>query len=168
MKAFTQLPDQIRQKTKLTFVGDGPLRQTMMQLINSLQLAENVTILGHRNDVVELMQRATLLVLPSRWEGMPNVVLEAMANNLPVIATAVDGTLDLVQHERTGWLVEPQQPQQLATAIAEALTGPEKRRQIARNAQNLVAMNYDWNSIVKRYDGLLRSLVSQKLSGHSL
>ena len=168
VRAFALLPDEIRHRSRLTLVGDGPLRGAIRKLSTSLQLTDRVTLLGQRSDVAQLMQQATLLVLPSLWEGLPNVVLEAMACGLPLIATDVDGTRELVRHQQTGWLVQPQQPQQLATAIANALCEPEVRQQIAANARELVAQQYSWSSVINSYDALLRSLVSATPSGHTL
>jgi glycosyltransferase involved in cell wall biosynthesis len=156
--AFQQLPCDIREKATLTLVGEGPLRPTIEQQIAKYQLQQQVTLSGQIDDISSLMQQATILVLPSRWEGMPNVVLEAMANGLPVVATCVDGTCDLINDGHTGWLVPPQSRHMLSNAMTDALSNPAKRRQFASNSLKLISDQFTWMAVIDRYDSLLRSL----------
>ncbi len=101
----------------LALVGDGPDRDLVTKAVASPELAGRVRWLGRRDDVPALLKAADLLVLPSLWEGMPNVVLEAMAARRAVVATAVEGTEDLVVPGETGWLVPPADPDALAAAL---------------------------------------------------
>ena len=87
--AFLLLPESVQQQTSVTLVGDGPLRGMLQRFVDDHQLQARVTLTGHSSQATALMQQATILALPSKWEGMPNVVLEAMANQLPVVATAL-------------------------------------------------------------------------------
>ncbi|HVC95459.1 MAG TPA: glycosyltransferase [Pirellulales bacterium] len=80
----------------LLLVGDGPQRSELEAEVRRLELAERVHFTGWRDDVAEILRASRLLVLPSRWEGMPNVVLEAMAARLPVVATDVEGVRELL------------------------------------------------------------------------
>ena len=90
----------------LALAGDGPDRPWLLeQLAEQPRLRDKIHWLGQRDDVPSLLKTADVLVLASLWEGMPNVVLEAMAARLPVIGTAVEGTEDLVVPGQTGWLV---------------------------------------------------------------
>jgi glycosyltransferase involved in cell wall biosynthesis len=88
---FRTLPDH-----DLVIVGDGPQRRSLESLAASLGIAGRVHFLGRRDDVAQLMRRSEMLVLPSRWEGMPNVVLEAMAARLPVVCSRVSGASELL------------------------------------------------------------------------
>ncbi len=159
LDAFSRLPEPLRSQTTLNFVGEGPLREPLSREIQQRGLDKQVNLPGHSDDVPELMRQATLLVLSSRWEGMPNVVLEAMANGLPVVATDVDGVRELVTPGRTGWLAPAQDPSSLAEAIAEALAGPERRAEIAKSAQTLVAESFTWESVLQQYEDVLLSML---------
>ncbi|WP_425619267.1 glycosyltransferase [Anatilimnocola sp. NA78] len=90
-KAFEELPEQ-----ELLLVGDGPDRGRLQQQASELGIGDRVHFLGWRSDVPELLRGADLLLLPSRWEGMPNVLLEAMAAGLPVLTTRVEGTTEIL------------------------------------------------------------------------
>lgn len=159
IEAFRRLPPRWQKRVRLTFVGDGELRQQAQQAIDQAGLCDQIQLAGQVTDVTERMQRATALVLASRWEGMPNVVLEAMANGLPVIATAVDGTSELIEAGVSGWLINPEQPGQLAGAITECLERPDLRQKYAENAFQTAQTQFCWASVVSRYEQLLRSLV---------
>ena len=158
LQAFRRLPSKLQQKCEVHFAGEGPLQFPLEEELKNGQLSDCVKLLGHRLDIAALMQRATVLVLPSKWEGLPNVVLEAMAAGLPVIATAVDGIQELLEDGVTGWLVPSDDEAALSEAIQEALTAPETRRQRATAAQVVAAEQFKWELVVSKYDQLLTSL----------
>src|SRR4029077_12059691 len=109
-------------------VGEGPQRSELEQLIRDKGLVGRMHLAGWRPDVPELLAAGTALVLSSLWEGLPNVILEAMAAGLPVVATPVEGTPELVIDGRTGLLVPAQSPQDLAAAIENILSDPAPAR----------------------------------------
>jgi glycosyltransferase involved in cell wall biosynthesis len=86
---------------RLMIVGDGPLRTDLERRVAELECHEQVALLGFRNDVPRLLKTADVLVLPSLWEGLPNVVLEAQAASLPVIAHDVEGIRELIDSAST-------------------------------------------------------------------
>ncbi len=92
---------------QLLFVGDGSLKASMDEWVAHRGLGHRIRIAGWRPDVPELLKAADLLVLPSLWEGMPNIVLEAMAAGLPVVVSRVEGTDELIRDGETGLLVTP-------------------------------------------------------------
>jgi len=110
-------------------VGHGPLELQLQRQVQAQGLAERVRFLGTRDDVRSLMGAADLLVVPSVFEGLPLVVLEAMAAGLPVIGTRVCGTSEAVVHGRTGLLVDVGDVSGLAAANVAGVTGPELRAQ---------------------------------------
>lgn len=127
------------------WAGPGPRREGPIQF------------LGPRQDVPDLLARATVFVLPSRWEGQPVALLEAMAAGCPVVATRVGGIPELVRHEQDGLLVEPERPQELAAAIASLLRDPERAARLARNARERFQ---DWLSpeqMARRHQSVYRS-----------
>ena len=115
--AFAQLMAKY-PTIQLHLVGDGSEREVLTAQVQQLGLEQNVHFLGVRADVADLYQTFDLFVLPSLWEGMPNVVLEAMACGVPVVATNTGGTPEIVQHGKTGLLVEPGH----ATLLYEAMS----------------------------------------------
>jgi glycosyltransferase involved in cell wall biosynthesis len=117
------------------WVGEGEHQDELCQQVQALGLAGHVSFLGSRDDVPELMAAADLFVLPSLFEGLPLVVLEAMAADLPVVGTRVCGTSELIEDSVTGRLVEARDAMALASALIQALTQPSLRARWARAAQ---------------------------------
>ena len=136
-------------------VGDGPLRATLLdQAARSPELTERVHWLGRREDVPGLLKAADLLVLPSLWEGMPNVVLEAMAAGRPVVATSVEGTEDLIFPNQTGWLVPPGEVSPLAEALIQAADDPTRLLQFGQNGRSRVEAEFAPEQVVDAYERL--------------
>jgi len=90
---------ELRQNCELLIVGDGPERNILEQAVTQQPCKNRVHFFGHRRDVPELLAASDLLLLPSRWEGMPNVVMQAMASGLPVVATEVEGIEELLAQQ---------------------------------------------------------------------
>ena len=105
----------------LLIAGDGEEREDDERLAQELGVADRAHFLGYRNDVPALLASVDFLLLPSRWEGMPYIVLEAMAAGLPVVATPVDGACDLVEDGLTGFLASAAHPERIAVAIEQLL-----------------------------------------------
>lgn len=109
------------EHAQLLFAGHGELRSDLEARARSLGVEGRVAFLGFRRDVPQLLAACDGLLLPSRWEGMPYIVLEAMAAGLPVLATPVDGALDLVVDGETGWLASEVSASALALRLREAM-----------------------------------------------
>jgi glycosyltransferase involved in cell wall biosynthesis len=156
------------QHRKLVFVGDGPLKPSLLASIQKRQLERHVHILGWRSDVASVMKAATVLVVASKWEGLPNVVLEAQAARLPVIASAVDGCQEIIHDGVTGRLIPPGNTEQLADVLLELIgrdaesiaPAQDLRMLLARNARADVESRFSWTKCVAEYDALLRNLKS--------
>jgi glycosyltransferase involved in cell wall biosynthesis len=108
-------------RLRFFIAGDGELRGAVLERIAALGLDGKVRLLGWREDVVDLLHAADLFLLTSLFEGLPRAVLQAMAAGTPVVATAVDGTPEVVQHERTGLLVAPGDPASASAAVLRML-----------------------------------------------
>jgi glycosyltransferase involved in cell wall biosynthesis len=115
-KVIAERPD-----ARFVIAGEGPLRRDLEATISSHGLVEYVRLIGWREDIAELLARSDLFVLPSKFEGLPNSVIEAMAASVPVVATAVAGTPEIIEQGETGWLVPPSDPASLAAAILAAM-----------------------------------------------
>jgi len=148
----------------LVIVGDGPERDRLRGLARSLpRLDESVRWLGRRDDVPSLMKAADLLILPSLWEGMPNVVLEAMAARRAVIATAVEGSEDLVVPGQTGWLVPPGEPRRLTEALQQAIFDPALRRSMGQAGRARVEAHFTLSRVVEAYERLWAGVLGYEL-----
>jgi glycosyltransferase involved in cell wall biosynthesis len=110
--------------------GDGPERDRLRRLIDELRLHQHVRLLGHVTDVPALHRRADLFVFPSRYEGTPFAMLEAMASGLPVVAATFGSAREVVEHGAQGLLVEPGDVEGLADAIDDALTDRARLRRM--------------------------------------
>ena len=153
---------------KLVFVGDGPLRPALEKLIQKKRLADHVHLLGWRSDVASVMKSATVLVLASKWEGLPNVILESQAAGLPVVASSVDGCMEVIEDGQTGRLFPPGDTRRLAHILQELLglqNGSHdcQRKTLARlaaTARTFATSRFSWERCVEEYDALLRKLQS--------
>jgi starch synthase (maltosyl-transferring) len=144
----------------LALAGDGPDRPELAARAAACPaLAGRVHWLGRRADVPALLKAADLLVLPSLWEGMPNAVLEAMAARRAVVASAVEGTEDLVVPGRTGWLVPAGDAAALAAALLEAAADPGRLRRFGAEARARVEAGHSPRSVVAAYERLWAGLL---------
>lgn len=141
-------------------VGDGPERGQLEESSRHHDLEGLVRFVGWQPNPQDWLASADGLVLPSRWEGMPNAVLEAMAAKLPVIATMVEGAIELVSPGRTGWLVPTESPAALADSIIQFLADPIRRRQFGLAGRECVEREFSIESMVQQYERLYESLTA--------
>jgi glycosyltransferase involved in cell wall biosynthesis len=140
-----------------TLVGDGPERPAIEALSGRLGLGGRVRFTGAlpADRTLELYRDADVFCLPSFAEGLPVVLMEAMAAGVPVVASRTSGTPELVEDGVTGLLVEPGRPEQVAQALARIAGDPELRRRLARAARERVEAEYDLRANVRRLRDLL-------------
>ncbi len=131
LQAFAQV-QRARPETRLLIAGEGGLRSTLESLRAQLGLRGVCRLLGHCDDITTLHHALDLFVQSSKYEGTPNVVLEAMALETPVVATSVGGTAELIEDGVHGLLVPPGDTARLAKAIEQALARPGQRAAAAR------------------------------------
>lgn len=123
LMAWGQVVAQI-PNARLALVGDGPLRADLTALAHRLGIAETVSFPGWRNDALHWMAAANAVALPSRWEGFGLVLLEAMSQSRPLVASAVSAIPEIVRDGETGLLVAPDDPAALTAALTRVLTDP--------------------------------------------
>lgn len=128
------LAKKIPYQFKICFVGDGPLRNKLDQLVKNYNLDDYCIFKGFESNPLEVMSEFDVLVLPSREEGMGLVILEAMSLNVPVIATNVGGINEAVHDKYTGLLIEKENPEALANAIELLMKSPKMKLEMAENA----------------------------------
>lgn len=151
---------QLRPPTLLLIIGEGVLRPALEAQAQRLGLAGQVRWLGERADAEELLGALDCFVLASVTEGSPFELLEAMGAGVPIVATAVGGTLDLLRHRHSGWLVPSRDPRSLADGLIYMLDNVRTRDQLARGALEAVR-SYD----VRQYAQRLGRLYAAVLTG---
>lgn len=140
-------------------LGQGELEGELRDRLTTAGLKDRVSLLGFQGNPWKFMARADVFLLTSRYEGFGNVVIEAMASGLPVVATASDGTREIVQHEHNGLLVEEHTADAVASAIERVLAEPGLHARLAAAAR-LRAAEFTVASVVDRLDASLRALVA--------
>jgi len=157
-----QAMSSIRQsetKAKLLLVGQGEEKEGLEHLAKNLDLSNYVRFTGGipNTEVPEYMAASDVFVLPSLSEGFPNVILEAMASGLPIVATRVGGLPEIIKEGNNGFLVEPKNPQQLAEKVLLILKDKELRKRISKNNEEK-AKGYSWESIVDRLEKVYQTI----------
>ncbi|GAB4144348.1 MAG: glycosyltransferase [Planctomycetaceae bacterium] len=160
LEAFQPVVNAVRN-AHLLFVGSGILEKQLREQASQLGLENHVHFAGTVPDVAPLLKASDCFVLASRWEGMPNAVLEAMAAGIPVVCTRVEGVRDLVVEGKTGLLIPQENRQQLAESMLEILQNPQRAADLAREAQTLVFKDYTWGISVKNYQVLYEELLEK-------
>ncbi len=127
IRFLQEAPDDERKITAI-FAGDGPLRSASELLAHELKIENCVRFMGNCDEVPRLMAAADVLAMPSRFEGLPLAVLEAMSAGLPVIGCNADGVRDAVTHDVTGWLAPVENAEELARGLQKAFDGATHRR----------------------------------------
>jgi glycosyltransferase involved in cell wall biosynthesis len=143
----------------LAIAGEGPERPTLERLARELGVASAVEWLGYRDDVGEIYDRAHVLLLPSRSEGMPNVCLEAMGSGIPVVASAVGGLPELVTNGWSGFLAPVGDVEGLATATARLLKYPSLRRECGQRARADVQERFSLGARRRAVEAVLAEVV---------
>ncbi len=154
LQAFAALPTDLAARARLYLVGDGPERAPLEARAAALGLPGRAIFLGARNDVSEVLMAADAFVMSSKSEGLPMVLLEAMAAGVPCVATAVGGIPDLFGEDR-GLSVPAQDAPALARAMASVASSPELRERLVSNATQNLRRHYALDAIVDRYLELL-------------
>lgn len=124
------------------FIGDGELREELQVQVERLNLGHHIYFLGSRSDVPQLLAACDLFVLPSLWEGLSMALLEAMATGLPIVATEVSGTVQVLVPNETGILVPPGEPGRLTHAIERLMSDPERAQAMGAAARRRVAAEF--------------------------
>jgi glycosyltransferase involved in cell wall biosynthesis len=148
---------------RLLIAGRGPLLEELQAQAQRLGIASQVSFLGVREDIAALLAAADGFVLSSAWEGMPNVVMEALAAAKPVVATRVGGVSELVETGKSGVLVPPRDPTALSQAMRQLMTLPaEQRREMGSRGRSRVAAQFSLGVMADRWMALYGQLLMQK------
>jgi glycosyltransferase involved in cell wall biosynthesis len=160
--AFAQLVGQQPLPTELWLVGDGELREAVQHQVRALGIESRVRFLGVRSDIPDLLRAADVFVFPSRWEGNPLSVMEAMATGLPVIATAVGGVPELVEDGVSGILIPNEDRDALVAAMQRMVEQPDLRVQMGQAARCRAVERFDIRQTVRAYEALYEEILQRK------
>jgi glycosyltransferase involved in cell wall biosynthesis len=140
--------------------GDGPQMKGLQSLAKELGIEDRVQFLGWRSreQLMRCYGQANLFLFPSRHEGMPNALLEAMASGLPVIASCISGNEELVVDGETGYLVPSEDIESLQSALKKLLSDPALREQMGSVSRERVEANYSWEATAGQYALLLEKV----------
>jgi glycosyltransferase involved in cell wall biosynthesis len=162
LQAFARVVHK-HSNTILLIAGDGPLRKTMENLARELGIEKRTKFLGIRRDIPQLMNAADAYVMSSSWEGMPNVLLEASATGLPIVATDVGGNREIVLDGVTGFLVPPRNPEALARAMLRIMDlSDEERKEMGKRARKHIEVKFNLDRVVDLWEILYYELLEKK------
>jgi len=147
-------------QAKLILIGEGPERKKLEFQIARLGLQDRVELKGKLTNqaIPEELQKAEVFVLPSLSEGLGISILEAQACGVPVIASKVGGILDIIEDRKTGILIEPKNPRQIAQAIIKIFSQPEFAQKLIQNAKDDLK-KYDWQNIAQKINRIYQELL---------
>lgn len=162
LKAFERI-----RGGSLILVGDGPLRLQVEQFVRRRSLNDRVALLGARTDIPEILAASDVFVLPSRWEGLPLTIIEAMMAGLPVIATRVGGVSELVEDGVTGFLVPPRDPVALAKAIQKLFDDEELRLKMSQAGRKKALREFTLDRMLAETQRVYEEVLAAKPSSYS-
>jgi len=162
LTAFSNLLKRARG-IALAIIGGGPLEKTLKEQAIDLGIEKHVYFLGFKPDVRRYLAVSDLYVSAARYEGLGMSLIEALAAGISVVATRVDGIPEVIEHERTGILVEPDNPEMLADAMLKLLNCESTRNRFRENGLKRVAEHFEISGVVDRYEDLyLRCLAAKE------
>lgn len=145
----------------LLLVGDGPDKSMLMDLACSLNIQKKVLFLGFREDIPLFLECSDIFVLPSLSEGLPTVVLEALAFSMPVVATAVGGTPEIIKNGETGLLVPPNRADLLAKGILACLNDPTQSKIMGSKGKKFIKENFTFQAHAGKIISLFKHFLKQ-------
>jgi glycosyltransferase involved in cell wall biosynthesis len=148
------------EKIELKLYGIDYPEYDYQSMAAELGILPIVQFLSHTDEIKEVYHKAHCLLLPSRAEGLSNVLLETMAFEMPVIATRISGTVDVIDHEKDGILIPPEDPEALANAMEFVIKNPEKSYHLGKSARRKVVGEFSLDEIATRYSELYHKLTN--------
>ena len=159
LKAWKEVIKQIPEAI-LYVVGDGELKNDLENFVLNHNLSQNVFFMGFCSNPSEWVLKTEFGILPSLWEGLPLFPIEAFSVKRTVVATAVDGTPEVVIDRKTGLLVQPKDVKKLTEAIIFMFKNPEYRKEMAENGFRLFKDKFTINKMLKRYEETFEQVVN--------
>lgn len=145
---------------RCTIIGEGPDRSRFAELARALPIAERVSFLGRRDrqSVAQAMRDCTIFALPSRFEGLGCVYLEAMASGKPVVACNGQGIAEIIHHGQNGWLIPPDSVPEMTEALQQLLSSPDLRARLGKDARQTILDGLTLTDQARRLNDLYREV----------
>ncbi|MBD3868857.1 MAG: glycosyltransferase family 4 protein [Acidobacteria bacterium] len=159
LEAFGELHGRVPE-VHLAFIGEGPLEGELRARLDASQFRDKVHFTGHQAPVQPWLEALDLLLSPSRTEGLSNVLLEALAFRLPVVATRVGGNGEIIQDQVSGLLVEPLRPDLLAAGMERIVTGPEVAKEMARAGNRTVREAFGFETRMRKMEAFYEQVLA--------
>jgi len=153
-----EIPD-----VRVVVAGGGPLADRLKAEVKALRVGDNAILLGERKDALDILAAADIFVLPSLWEGLPYVLVEAAALGKPIVAADIDGVREVIRNGATGILVPPRDPGALAAAIILLLRDPEFARQLGEAARTEIPLRFSVKHMISETESLYLEVLSSKI-----
>jgi len=160
VRAIELLPADL--PVKFLFVGDGELKTEVVNLVHTLGLTNKIIFSGFRQDVPHILNAIDIYCLPSLWEGLPIGVLEAMAMRKAVIASAVDGTQEVIQDNLNGLLIAKQSPEQLAGALTTLINNRFIRSELGSAARDTIVKEFGVLNMARNIEQVYERVITHK------
>ena len=151
-------------QVKVVVAGGGPLADRLGAELKVLRLEDNVTLLGERTDASDILAAADLFVLPSLWEGLPYVLVEAAALGKPIVATDIDGVREVIRSGANGMLARPRDPASLAASILFLLKDREFARKLGETARAEIPPKFSIEQMIGETESLYLELASGEIA----
>lgn len=141
----------MNSKFVCNIIGDGDERESLEVLIKDLDLTDNVTLLGYKDNIQEYMLKSDALILTSKMEGIPITIIEAFANKIPVISSAVGGVLEIIEDNKTGVLYNLDDKLKFYNILLDFVNGEYEYRDIVDNAYREYLNKWNCNTLIQEY-----------------
>ena len=164
LRAARQLLDK-QNNLCFVLIGIGPQEDYLRSLAAELGIEDKIVFSGYRSDMHSIYNSLDLVVQSSYTEGMPNVILEALLMKVPVVATDVGGTAEIVSHENSGLLIRPDNLSELVNAMQDYMDKPQVHAEMASMGRDYVAENFNHNKRVSRLMEIYESLADDSMRG---
>lgn len=159
LEIFSRLSDQ---NIRLVFLGSGPQEESLMTKIKELDLESRVRIISNQANIFPILAKAKALVMPSKIEGLPAVILEAMYLRVPIVAYGVGGIPEVLKNGETGWCVPPNDQNGFISALEEVLSmDTDSKEAIVSNAHDLVISDYTIEKVTLQFEDFYSRLIGK-------
>ncbi|MDO9463811.1 MAG: glycosyltransferase [bacterium] len=163
IKAASLILQKFPKKLKFLIVGDGYMAEKLKTLAKGLGIADKIIFAGQRQDVPEILHILDIFVLTSYYEGLPRSIIEAQACGVPVVATNVGGTPEVVINDKTGILVPTKDEKAIAKAVIDLLTNKDNARRMGNAGREWVQKQFDAPVFIKRTEYLFEDLIRKHI-----